>query len=63
MKLQPEAVHHHGTCLQCTGEGEVITIEADPIPLSLCPAYLAVIVARSSGIRRAAREKRLAMNR
>lgn len=63
VKPRRKAVHHHGTCLQCAGEGDVITIEADPLPLSLCPACLALILARSSGIRRAIREQWLAMNR
>ena len=63
MKPRPKAVYHLGTCTQCAGEGDVITIEADPLPLSLCPACLALILARSSGIRRAIREQLLAMDR
>ncbi len=61
--MRPKATCHYGTCSQCAGEGEVITIEADPLPLSLCPACLALILARASGIRRAIREQWLAMNR
>ena len=56
-------VAHHGTCTQCAGEGDVITIEADPLPQSLCPSCLAVILARASGIRRAVREQWALMNR
>ena len=63
MKPRPKAVYHLGTCTQCAGEGDVITIEADPIPLSLCPACLALILARSSGTRRAIREQWEAMHR
>lgn len=61
--MQPKATAHLGTCTHCAGEGTVITIEADPPPLSLCPACLALILARGSGIRRAIREQWLAMNR
>ena len=61
--MQPEATAHLGTCTQCAGEGDVITIEADPIPLSLCPACLALVLSRSSGTRRAIREQWLAMKR
>ncbi len=61
--MRPKATAHLGTCTQCAGEGDVITIEADPIPLSLCPACLALVLSRGSGIRRAIREQWLAMNR
>ena len=53
MKPRPKAVSHHGTCLQFAGEGDVITIEADPLPLSFCPACLAAVLATGSGIRSA----------
>jgi hypothetical protein len=52
--MQPNATAHLGACSHCAGEGEVITVEGDPLPLSLCPAGLALILARSSGIRRVA---------
>ena len=53
LKPRPKAVSHHGTCTQCAGEGDVITIEADPLPLSLCPACMAAVLATGSGIRSA----------
>ena len=55
----PKATAHLGTCTQCAGEGDVITIEADPLPVSLCPAGLA----RSSGTRRVMWEQWSAVNR
>ena len=61
--MQPRVVCHDGACYQCTGEGTVITIDADPLPLSVCPACLALIISNASGIRRAIRERWLAMNR
>ncbi len=61
--MKPKATAHLGTCTQCAGQGDVITIEADPIPLSLCPACLALILARASGIRRAIRAQWLTMQR
>ena len=61
--MRPKATAHLGTCTQCAGEGDVITIEAGRLPLSLCPACLALILARSSGTRRAIREQWLTMNR
>ncbi len=63
MKPRPKATYNQGTCTQCAGEGDVITIDAAPLPLSLCPSCLALILARSSGTRRAIREQWLAMNR
>jgi len=51
--MRPKATAHLGTCSQCTGDGEVITIEADPFPLSLCPSCLAAVLASGSGIRSA----------
>ena len=61
--MRPRATAHLGTCTQCAGEGDVITIEADPAPLSLCPACLAFLLNRASGARRAIREQWLAANR
>ena len=61
--MEPIATAHLGTCSQCAGEGDVITIEADPLPLSLCPACLAFLLNRASGARRAIREQWRAMNR
>ena len=61
--MTPKAAAHYGICSHCAGEGDVITIEADPLPLSLCPACLALVLSRGSGIRRAIREQWLAMNR
>jgi len=46
--MKPKATYHQGTCTQCAGEGDVITIEADQIPLSLCPACLAFLLNRAS---------------
>ena len=61
--IQPEATAHFDPCSQRVGEGKEITIEADRIPLSLCPACLELMLARSSGIRRAIREQRRGMHR
>ena len=61
--MRPKATAHYGICSQCAGKGDVITIEADPLPLSLCPACLALVLSRGSGIRRAIREQWLAMSR
>ena len=61
--VQPEATAHHGTCSQCAGDGDVITITADPLDLSLCPACLAFLLNRASGARRAIREQWAAVNR
>lgn len=63
VKPRPKAIYHYGTCSQCAGEGDVITIDADPLPLSLCPSCLALVLSRGAGIRRAIREQWLAMNR
>jgi len=49
--MQAKATAHLGICSQWAGEGDVITIEADPIPLSLCPSCLAAILATGSGLR------------
>ena len=51
--MQPKATAHLGTCSQCAGEGEVITITADPRDLSLCPSCMAAVLATGSGIRSA----------
>ena len=61
--MQPKATSHHGTCSQCAGIGDVITIEANPIPLSLCPFCLAAILATASGTRRAIVEQWRRLNR
>jgi len=52
--MQPNATARLGACSQCAGEGEVVTVDGDPLPLSLCPATTALILAWSSGIRRVA---------
>ena len=52
--MQSIATAHLGACSQCAREGEVVTVDGDPPPLSLCPAGLALILVRSSGIRRVA---------
>jgi hypothetical protein len=28
MEPRPKATYHHGTCHQCNGEGDVLTIDA-----------------------------------
>ena len=61
--MSSKATAHLGTCTHCAGEGDVITIEADPLPLSLCPACLALIISNASGIRRAIRERWALLNR
>jgi hypothetical protein len=43
--MQPKATAHLGTCSQCAGEGEVVTITADPLDLSLCPSCMAAVLA------------------
>jgi hypothetical protein len=35
MKPHPKATYHHGTCHQCHGEGDVLTIAGIPFDLSL----------------------------
>ena len=45
-----KAACHDGTCHQCTGEGTVITIEANPLPVSLCPACLARMIPADRGM-------------
>ncbi len=42
--MRPKVVCHDGTCCQCTGEGTVITIEANPLPVSLCPTCLVAMI-------------------
>ena len=61
--MQPKVTAHLGSCSQCAGGGDVITPEADPTPLSLCPACLAFLLNRASGARRAIREQWSAVNR
>ncbi len=61
--MTPKATAHYGICSHCAGEGDVITIDADPIPLSLCPACLALIISNASGTRWAIREQWTAVNR
>ena len=38
MKARLRAVYHLGTCHQCLGEGDVLTIPGNPLDLSLCGA-------------------------
>ena len=47
--MQSNATAHLGACSQCAGE--VVTVDGDPLPLSLCPAGLALFLVRSSGVR------------
>ena len=61
--MRAKATAHYGICSQCAGEDDVITIDADPLPLSLFPSCLALVLSRGSGIRRAIREQLLAMDR
>lgn len=61
--MRPKGTVRLGTGNQCDGEGDVITVEADPIPYSLCPACLALILGRSSGIRHAIGERWRDMHR
>jgi hypothetical protein len=44
MQPRPKATCHHGTCHQCHGEGEVLTIAGGSFDLSLCGACLALLV-------------------
>ena len=43
--MQSNATAHLGACSQCAGE--VVTVDGDPLPLSLCPAGLALILVLS----------------
>jgi len=61
--MQPKATTHLGICSECAGEREVISIEGDPLPLSLCPACLAMNLGWFSGIRGAIREQWRGMHR
>ena len=63
MKPRPKATYHYGTCHQCQGEGDVLTIPGNPLDLSLCGACLASIIADTTGIRSAIRERWVVMNR
>jgi hypothetical protein len=45
------------------GEGNVLTIPGNPLDLSLCGAYLALLIADAAGIRSAIRERWAWMNR
>jgi hypothetical protein len=63
MKPRPKATYHHGTCQQCAGEGDVLTIAGDPVDLSLCGDCLALPIANATGIRSAIRERWAAMSR
>jgi len=51
MKARPKAVCHLGTPLQCGGEGDVLTIAAGPLDLSLCGDCLAFLIRDAAGIR------------
>ena len=48
--MQPKVTCHDGTCHQCAGEGTVITIEANPLPVSLCPTCLAGMIPADRGM-------------
>jgi hypothetical protein len=50
MKPPPRAVYHYGTCLQCGGEGDVLTIADNPIDLSLCGDCLAFLIRDAAGM-------------
>ncbi len=52
MKPRPKATYHLGTCTQCGGEGDVLTIPANPLPLTLCPSCLASLIGTAAGIQR-----------
>ena len=62
MKPRPKAVYHLGTCHQCNGEGDVLTIPGNPLDLSLCGSCLALLIADAAGIRSAIRERWTMMN-
>ena len=47
--MQLRVTCHDGTCHQCTGEGTVITIEANPLPVSLCPTCPAGMIPADRG--------------
>ena len=51
--MQSRVICHDGTCFQCTGEGTVITIKANSLPVSLCLKCLAFILSDATGIRSA----------
>ena len=57
MKPRPKATYHLGTCHQCTGEGDVLTIAGTPLDLSHCGACLAFLIADAAGIRSAIRDR------
>jgi len=63
MKPRPKAVYHLGTCHQCNGEGDVLTIPVNPLDLSLCGACLALLIADAAGIRSAIRERWTLVNK
>ena len=63
MKPRLKATYHHGTCHQCHGEGDVLTIPGNPLDLSLCGACLALLIADATGIRSVIRERWTLMNR
>ena len=51
--MRPKATVHYGICPQCAGKGEMITITADGLDLSLCTSCMAAVLATGSGIRSA----------
>jgi hypothetical protein len=55
--MQPRTILQPGTCLQCGGEGDVLTIAADPLDLSLCGDCLAFLIGDAAGIRSAIRKR------
>ena len=50
MKPRPKAVYHLGTCRQCTGESDVLTIPSNPLDLSLCGDCLTLLISDAAGI-------------
>ena len=63
MKPRPRATYHHGTCRQCHGEGNVLTIPGNPLAVSLCGGCVALVIADAAGIRSAIRERWAMINR
>jgi len=55
--MRPKATAHYGICSQCDGEGDVITVDADPLDLSLCGDSLAPLRAGAAGLRSTIRER------
>jgi hypothetical protein len=49
--MKTGAVSHHGTCLHCGGEGDVLTIAGNPLDLSLCGDCLALLIADAGALK------------